>query len=105
MRKFVRDPNVNVNQEGVGSSSERKTGSEGNHGYGTGSVGRNMADSYAKRTMFYIGVEDQQHLNGVNGAAGYNNAHQSTQQMMMMLENQSPKQVRGTDSSDGELLR
>jgi len=52
-----------------------------------------MADSYAKRQMFFYGVEEQQlNMGGGN--------HQSTQQMMLMLENQSPKQVRIHDSSE-----
>ena len=41
-----------------------------------------MADSYAKRQMFYYGVEDPSYNN--NGPAG---TYQSAQQMALLLEN------------------
>ena len=65
MKKFVSDPNVTTNQEGTGSSGKHVS-AEGGH---PGSVGRHMQDSYAKRQMFYYGVEDNSALLGGNNAS------------------------------------
>jgi len=79
MRKFVKDPNTMVNQEGYQTSSGPM---RSDHTVPQGSSGnRHMADSYAKRSMFIYGVEDNQY------AAAQGNPVQTTEQMMTMLEN------------------
>jgi len=56
MRKFIKDPNTSVNQSNYPNSANNRS-SEAQSEPIPGSVGRYMADSYAKRQMFYYGVE------------------------------------------------
>lgn len=73
MRKYVKDPNSNTNQyipfQTTSSSGNIKLTSEDRHGAaaGGGSVMQAMADSYAKRQMFYYGVDDPAYQGGYNG--------------------------------------
>ena len=60
MRKYVRDPGFDTNQD----MRLIKTNSSGkNDEPMSTSVVQNMQDSYAKRQMFYYGVEDQTYAN------------------------------------------
>ena len=65
MRKFViRDPNVTVNQtagtEGNSNSSALLRGEGYARDFTPGATGQSLADSYARRQMFYYGAEEQQ---------------------------------------------
>jgi len=83
MRKFVKDPNTMVNQHGYQTSSGAMRSADGTMVPQGSSGNRHMADSYAKRSMFIYGVEENQ----FGAAAQGNNPVQTTEQMMTMLEN------------------
>lgn len=97
MRKFIKDPNTSVNQSGFPSSAGNRSSDTHTEQLIPGSsVGRYMADSYAKRQMFYYGVED------ASAQYPHPNPMQSTQQMMTLLENASPRQIHHCETSDGD---
>ena len=66
MKKYVRDPSINTNQtNGTSSTSNGRFVSQTDNTRG-GSNAQNMADSYAKRQMFYYGVDENHFNSGSN---------------------------------------
>lgn len=95
IKKFTKDPNVQVNQLSTGSDTARLLSGLPDSGR-QAVIGQRMSESYAKRQMFYYQVDDAR-------LAGFGAQQPTPQQLLIQMENASPTLVPPLDSSvEGE---